>query len=503
MTSKAFLQSVLIAFMATMLFACSSSDDGSGNTTEVTATTPAPIVTVQGENSITVNQGETYTDLGATAIDSVGETVEVTVSGEVDTSKAGTYTLTYTAVDSDGNTTTTTRTINVLDKKPPVITLVGEATVTVEQNATYVEPGATAKDNETDVEVVITGSVNTSIVGMYTVTYIATDSEENTAQLTRTINVVDTTPPVITLIGDNPVTVVQNTAYSESGAIAKDGDIDIDVVITGVVNASVAGVYAVTYTAVDSAGNSSNTSRTVNVLDKTPPVITLKGDSSVDITYNSIYSESGATATDGGINVEVIITGAVDTSIVGVYTITYTSTDSAGNSSSISRVVNVKEQDPNLTIVNIDKADLNISDDEFEDYSLIGTDQLADATSGEIALKKDERGVVALVDKVGQPILMGRKFAGEGDVELSISSSAEMFILTTPRFTGVETNDTKELSRRIQAHPSFPLLKEKILSAILNDNPCPLNPTCNYLAAEVSVVIANSLEIDDLYEGVE
>jgi len=158
-------------------------------------------------------------------------------------------------------------------------------------------------------------------------------------------------------------------------------------------------------------------------------------------------------------------------------------------------------KDENTTIITIDKEGLNISNDDFESYSLISTDQSVKATTGEIALKKEERGVIALVDKVGQPILMARKFIGEDNVEVSISSSAEMFILTAPRFTGVETNDTKELSRRIQAHPSFPLLKEKILNAILNDNPCPLNPTCNYLAAEVSVEIADGLEIDDLYDG--
>ena len=352
MTSKTFLQSVLIAFMATFLFACSSGDNGSGNTTDVTTTDPAPIVTIVGERTVSIAQGESYSDPGATALNSAGETVQVTVSGELDTSKAGTYTLTYTAVDSDGNTTTTTRIINVLDKTPPVITLLGEGAVTVEQYAAYVESGATAKDDDTDVDVVITGSVNTSAVGVYTVTYTATDSEGNVTETSRTVTIVDTTPPVITLIGDNPVTVIQNTAYSESGATAKDGDTDVGVVVTGAVNASVAGVYTVTYTAIDSAGNSSNTSRTVNVLDKTPPVITLNGDSSVDVAQNSIYPELGATAKDGDTDVDVVLTGTVDITVVGVYTITYTSTDSAGNSTSVFRTVNVVDQTPPVITLN-------------------------------------------------------------------------------------------------------------------------------------------------------
>ena len=188
MTFKAFLRSVLMAALATVLVACSN--DGSGNTTNVTVTNPVPVVTVLGENPISIAQGESYSDLGATALNSQGGAVQVTVSGEVDTSKAGTYTLIYTAVDSEGNTTTTSRTINVVDKTPPVITLVGDSSVNVIKNSVYSELGATAKDGDIDVDVITTGSIDMSAPGEYTITYTATDGAGNTATATRTINVV-------------------------------------------------------------------------------------------------------------------------------------------------------------------------------------------------------------------------------------------------------------------------------------------------------------------------
>ena len=58
----------------------------------------------------------------------------------------------------------------------------------------------------------------------YTITYSATDAAGNTGTATRTVNVVDTTAPVITIIGDNPVTVEQGSSYVDAGATADGGE---------------------------------------------------------------------------------------------------------------------------------------------------------------------------------------------------------------------------------------------------------------------------------------
>ena len=100
-------------------------------------------------------------------------------------------------------------TVTVPDVTAPVITLVGANPQTIEVGSPYVELGATALD---DVDGDITGSividataVNTAVVGSYVVTYDVTDSSGNPAtQVTRTVDVVDTTVPVITLVGADP-----------------------------------------------------------------------------------------------------------------------------------------------------------------------------------------------------------------------------------------------------------------------------------------------------------
>lgn len=76
----------------------------------------------------------------------------------------------------------------------------------------------------------------------------------------------DTTAPVITVTGTNPVTVALNGTYSDAGATATD-DVDgnITVSTTGSANPNVAGTYTISYSATDKAGNATSATRTVYV----------------------------------------------------------------------------------------------------------------------------------------------------------------------------------------------------------------------------------------------
>ncbi len=150
------------------------------------------------------------------------------------------------------------------DRTPPVITLVGSATVNHEQGTPYSDPGATASDAGISVTVITSGSVGTG-AGTYTLTYTATDSAGNTATATRTVTVADTLAPVITLVGDETVTHPEGSDYVDAGATALDavaGIVAVDT--TGTVGSS-AGTYVLTYTATDGVGNSATATRTVIV----------------------------------------------------------------------------------------------------------------------------------------------------------------------------------------------------------------------------------------------
>lgn len=76
------------------------------------------------------------------------------------------------------------------------------------------------------------------------------------------------------------------------------------------------------------------------------PVISLIGSSSISIERGTTYSDAGATASDnidGDITSSITTSGLVDTSTPGTYTITYSVSDAAGNSTSLSRTVIVNE----------------------------------------------------------------------------------------------------------------------------------------------------------------
>lgn len=83
--------------------------------------TIAPVITISGNNPATINVGATYSDLGAIVTDNVSFGITPYVSGEqIDTSVAGTHTVTYTARDEAGNWATSTRAVNVINQNATV-----------------------------------------------------------------------------------------------------------------------------------------------------------------------------------------------------------------------------------------------------------------------------------------------------------------------------------------------------------------------------------------------
>jgi hypothetical protein len=307
-----------------------------------------PVISLIGNATITIMVGDTYIDAGATAMDNIDGTItgNITTSGTVNTAIAGTYLITYTVTDSDGNVAIpVTRTIVVIaDLISPSIVLIGDVTITLMVGNTYTDAGATATDNIDGTitgSIITTGAVNTAVAGTYTITYNVSDAAGNAATpIIRTVIVLaDTTPPTISLVGDTTITLMVGDTYTDAGATATDninGTITGNIITTGTVNTAVPGTYTITYNVSDAAGNAATPIiRTVIVLaDTTPPVISLIGAATIALMVDDTYTDAGATATDnidGTITGSIITTGAVNTAVAGTYTITYNVSDAAGN----------------------------------------------------------------------------------------------------------------------------------------------------------------------------
>ena len=328
-----------------------SVSDAAGNTAsksrsvEVVDTTK-PVIVLSGANPQVIEVGDPYGELGATASDAFyGAIGGITIdASDVDTDTPGTYGVTYDVTDTNGNAANTvTRTVRVVDTQPPVITVVGADPQIIDVGDGYTELGATATDNvDGTVSVDIDASdVDTSTPGGYTVTYDATDAAGNDADTrTRSVLVVDADAPSIALVGVNPQVIGIGTPYVELGATAYDvvdGNLTNQITIDASdVDTSSLGSYQVTYDVSDSNGNEApQRVRGVDVIDLTPPVITLIGANPQTVEVGDRYVERGATATDnvdGTVTSDIVIdASAVDTSTLGAYPVTYDVSDAAGN----------------------------------------------------------------------------------------------------------------------------------------------------------------------------
>ncbi|MEP2650556.1 MAG: BspA family leucine-rich repeat surface protein [Paraglaciecola sp.] len=109
MISVHFIRFMHVATLMILLFSC-----GGGQNTNNTKDTVAPFIVLDGNEVVAVPLGRTYSDPGARASDAIDDVIEVTVSGDLDVMKLGTYTLTYTATDKANNSASLTRQVTVV-----------------------------------------------------------------------------------------------------------------------------------------------------------------------------------------------------------------------------------------------------------------------------------------------------------------------------------------------------------------------------------------------------
>lgn len=180
----------------------------------------------------------------------------------VSMSEDGYYRLVLTVTDQVGWSASDEMQVT-WDTTAPVLTLMGEDEIEIEVHSLYQDAGASAVDNldsAINSKIVVDGLVDSSTVGAYTVTFNVTDHAGNVAvPVQRMVHVVDTTKPVISLLGDDPVLVEKYAIYEDAGANARDnydGDLSKAVVVHSNVNTRAVGEYSVKYSVTDGSGNS-------------------------------------------------------------------------------------------------------------------------------------------------------------------------------------------------------------------------------------------------------
>ncbi|MBC1553924.1 DUF5011 domain-containing protein [Listeria booriae] len=312
----------------------------------------SPVITASDKTLKKGGSFDPMTGVSASDTEDGDVTGNITVTAnDVNVNQEGTYHVTYSVTDSDDNTTTKTITVTVTSNDAPVITAVDK---TVKKGASF-DPmaGVTASDTEdgnvTDKVTVTANDVDTSAVGTYHVTYSVTDSDGNTTTKTITVTVTSNDAPVITA---SDKTLKKGASFDPmvgvSASDVEDGNVTGNVTVTANdVDTSAVGTYHVTYSVTDSDGNTTTKTITVTVTSNDAPVITAsdktlkKGGS-----FDPMAGVSASDLEDGDVTGGITVTANdVDTNTVGTYHVTYSVTDSDGNTTTKTITVSITSND--------------------------------------------------------------------------------------------------------------------------------------------------------------
>ncbi len=277
----------------------------------------------------------------------------------------GTTVVTAVATDVNGNTDTDTYSVVVEDTEIPVIASVA----TIYQDADNGECSAvvtistpTASDNCT-VDGLVVGSRSDSEllsdpypVGTTTITWTVSDVNGNAATpVTQDVVISDTQIPVIASVSN--ITQTADAGLCSAGiSITAPGTTDncgIQGSVLGTRSDSEllsapypVGTTTITWTVSDIHGNHADAVvQTITVSDDEIPVISLLGDATVEVWQYNSYTDAGATAADNcevDLTASIVTDNPVNTSVPGVYTVTYNVSDAASNNAlEVTRTVTV------------------------------------------------------------------------------------------------------------------------------------------------------------------
>jgi hypothetical protein len=277
-------------------------NDGNGNESTQTQTVivddvTAPVANasslpdVTGECSATIPGPPSATD------NCVGSITGAT-SDPLSYTEQGTYLVTWTYNDGNGNESSQTQKVIVKDVTPPVLSVPPDVTAMTGAGATSCSTvvsdatigSATATDNCGVQSLVRSGvpSGNVFPVGTTTITYTATDIHGKVTTGTQTVTVVDNTAPTLNVPANvtiaTAVDATSCTAFVNNNLLTATASDNCGVDATSFTRTGVptgnnfpVGSTTVTYSVKDIYGNVSTGMQIVTIVDATLPVINLTG----------------------------------------------------------------------------------------------------------------------------------------------------------------------------------------------------------------------------------
>ena len=247
----------------------SSKDKLTVNTAPVISLVESPKIV---EGNIIIKTGDVFKPLEYVKAtdDEDGEEVNITANSlNVNNKKPGSYKVTYTATDKEGESTNLDVNVIVEEVQQSVSNPVMNITnknIQIRQGDKF-DPlaGVTATDYQgRKLTVNVTGSYDVEVVGSYVLTYTVTDTYGNTITDTATLEVVKQNAPVINGV-KSEVTIEVGQAFDplENVTATDFAGNAVEVKVTGTYDVNVPGEYTITYKAVDKYGTESAEMKTI------------------------------------------------------------------------------------------------------------------------------------------------------------------------------------------------------------------------------------------------
>jgi len=255
----------------------------------------------------------------------------------------GSTVVTWVSIDSNGNTTTSEQTITIVDTIPPSIfvpaDIIAEA---VDPVLNFIELGDATTYDHVGIESVTNDKPDSFSFGDTTVTWTAVDTSGNISTGTQLVTIIDTTIPEIVAPSDVTVeaTGISNTVVEIGEATIYD-IIQVYTITSDSPATFPLGETVITWTATDSSGNSATATQTVTVVDTTAPGIIAPDSIEVEATSIDNTVEIGNPVYDDLVDVTSVTSDSPDTFPLGETVITWTATDSSGNSATATQTVTV------------------------------------------------------------------------------------------------------------------------------------------------------------------
>ena len=308
-----------------------SFDDGNGNTSTATQNVVIDDVTAPAVPTLADVTGEcTATATAPTTTDNCSGTITGTTTDALTYTTQGTYIITWSFDDGNGNISTATQNVVVDDITAPVVPTLAD--VTGECSATATAPTTTDNCSGT-----ITGTTTDALTyttqGTHVITWSFDDGNGNISTATQNVVIDDITAPVVPTLADvtgecSATATAPTTTDNCSGTITGT--------TTDALTYTTQGTHVITWSFDDGNGNTSTATQNVVVDDITAPVVPTLA----DVTGECSATATAPTTTD---NCSGTITGTTTDALTyttqGTHVITWSFDDGNGNISTATQNV--------------------------------------------------------------------------------------------------------------------------------------------------------------------